>query len=393
MDWPSFVFGAFMSCVLGFGASAALLALIMRRRYILWMALRAFAVGLLALTFPPAGSWLFPDAADFWIARLAATDLSLAVIGPLLATYIEPRFEARALRTFLWSVLPLGAALAALSPLLVGSAALYWLHNAFVLILLSMVVTGLVCALCLGSRTARYQAVAWAPAILTGFVALYFELVLARAMPFYAEAMLAAFLFEFVVTAAGIGDGFMLVRRELDDAVADAREATRASTLDPLTGIANRRGLATRFDDRVLGRPTGIAVIDCDHFKRINDNFGHDVGDDVLLAVAEALKGDYLYIGRLGGEEFVALVYHEDWKVLAEEARGRIRPRVAARAPQIAFPVTASAGLARVYDDDTLESAIKRADRALYAAKDAGRDRSLRLNEPRTVAARLAQGL
>lgn len=380
-----------MSCVLGFGASALALALIMRRQYICWMAARALAVGLLALTFPPAGTWLFASPEGFWIARLAATDLAIAVVGPLLATYIEPTIEARALRRFLWTMLPAGLLLAAATPLLVRSPALYWLHNLIVLGLVAMLVTGLVAALRMGSRSARYQAIAWGPSIVTGFVALYFELVLLRSMPFYAEAMLVAFLFEFVVTAAGIGDGVVLINRQLDAAVANVREATRASAMDPLTGIANRRGLAQRFADTTTGRPHGLAVIDCDHFKRINDNFGHDVGDEVLVAVAEALRGEDVYIGRLGGEEFVALVYREDWQELAEEARERIATGVRLRAPQLAFRVTASAGLARVHDDDTLETAIKRADRALYAAKDAGRDRSLMIEELEGVEARLAR--
>lgn len=370
-----------MSCVLGFGASAVALALIMRRQYIGWIAARAFAVGLMGLTFPPAADWLFPTTEQFWIARLAATDLAIAVVGPLLATYIEPRIDAPRLRRFLWGVLPAGLALTAATPLLAGSPQLHWVHNVVVLGLVIMIVTGLVCALRLGSRSARYQAVAWLPAIATGFVALFFELVLIQPMPFYAEAMLAAFLFEFIVTAAGIGDGFVLINRKLDAAVAHVREATRASTLDPLTGIANRRGLAQRFADQAAGRPYGIAVIDCDHFKRINDNFGHDMGDDVLVAVAEALQGENLYVGRLGGEEFVALVYGEEWQAVAEAARERIVAGVRLRVARLAFPVTASAGLSRVHENDTLESAIKRADRALYAAKDAGRDRSLMIEE------------
>ena len=375
-----------MSCVLGFGASALVLAFIMRRQHILWMGARAAAIGLLALTFPPAGNWLFATSESFWIARLAATDIVIAVTGPLLATYIEPRVIAPGLRRFLWALLPGGLALAVVTPLLVHTPEAYWVHNFGILVLVSMLITGLGVALKLGSRTARYQAVAWAPTILIGFVALFFELVLLRSMPFYAEAMLAAFLIEFVVTASGIGDGFVLIRRELDEAVLHVREATRASTLDPLTGIANRRGLAQRFTE---SRPQGLAVIDCDHFKRINDNFGHDVGDEALVAVADALQGDHLFIGRLGGEEFVALVYHEQWEQLAEEARERIDMGVRIRAPQLGFRVTASAGLAAIHDSDTLESAIKRADRALYAAKDAGRDRSLRLNEPEPGEARL----
>lgn len=380
-----------MSCVLGFGASALALALIMRQQPIAWMAVRALTIGLLAITFPPVGTWLFPTPEQFWIARLATTDLAIAAVGPLLATYIEPKIAAPKLRRFLWLLLPGGVGLAAATPLLVRSPEFYWLHNFIVLVLVAMLVVGLMLALRRGSRTARFQAIAWAPSILTGFVALYFELVLLQPMPFYAEAMLAAFLFEFVITAAGIGDQFVQINQRLDAAVAHVREATRASTLDPLTGIANRRGLAARFADPAIGRPDGIAVIDCDHFKRINDNFGHDVGDEVLVAVAEALQGEHVYIGRLGGEEFVALLYNEDWQALAEQVRERIAAGVLMRAPHLTFAVTASAGLAEVNADDTLETAIKRADRALYAAKDAGRDRSLLIEEHPSGGVRLAQ--
>lgn len=380
-----------MSCVAGFGASAFALAVIMRHQFLVWMCVRALAIGLLALTFPPVGTMLFPASGEFWIARLAATDVVVGVTGPLLATYIEPRIVAPMLRRALWALLPASLVLAFATPLLVTSPSYYWLHNLIVLGLIVTLLTCLVIAIVRGSRTARFQAAAWAPTILIGFIALYFELVLLRSMPFYAESMLAAFLLEFVITASGIGDGFVLIRQELDKAVLSVREATRASTLDPLTGIANRRGLAQRFDNPEAGRPTGIAVIDCDHFKRINDNFGHDVGDDALVAVAEALQGDGLFIGRLGGEEFVVLIYASDWEQRAENARRRVDQGVRLRAPQLGFRVTASAGLSWVNDGDTLESAVKRADRALYAAKDAGRDRSLLLTENAPGEARLAQ--
>jgi diguanylate cyclase (GGDEF)-like protein len=115
-------------------------------------------------------------------------------------------------------------------------------------------------------------------------------------------------------------------------------------------------------------------VIDCDHFKRINDMFGHDVGDEVLIAVAEGLKHDNVFPARQGGEEFVVLLYGDDWQRLAETVRRRITISVLELVPEVPFPVTASAGLTQVGEQDTLDSAVKRGDDALYAAKDAGRD-------------------
>nr|WP_247711024.1 GGDEF domain-containing protein [Qipengyuania vesicularis] len=150
---------------------------------------------------------------------------------------------------------------------------------------------------------------------------------------------------------------------------------------DSLTDIANRRGLEQHFSDPVRRRPTGLALVDCDHFKRINDQFGHDVGDKVLCAVARGLEGDHIFAARLGGEEFVLLLYSKNWQEAAENARRRITQAVRDAVPELPYPITASAGLAALEATDSLASVMKRADRALYAAKEAGRNRSLSLTE------------
>ena len=126
-------------------------------------------------------------------------------------------------------------------------------------------------------------------------------------------------------------------------------------------------------------------MVDCDHFKRINDQFGHDVGDNVLCAIARSLDNEQLFAARLGGEEFVLLLYGENWQEAAELARRGITLAVRDAVPELPYPITASAGLAALEDADTLNTAMKRADRALYAAKEAGRNRSLSLTEYRPV--------
>ncbi|WP_133364761.1 sensor domain-containing diguanylate cyclase [Qipengyuania sediminis] len=393
MDWASFTFGAIMACVTVFGATALALHAIIGRGFLAWMWARALAIGLLALTFPPASAFLFADPLDAWAARLAATDIGIAVCGPLLVTYLEPRIRVRGLSTMLWAVLPAGLAMAVAAPLVARSAQLWLIHDALVGCLLAVIVIGLVCAIRAGSRTARFQAVAWAPGLMVGTFTLSYELIRHQGLLFYVEAMLAALLFEIIVTATGIGDATVIIRRERDLAIGDVRRAIRASAIDPLTGVDNRRGLAERFANPSAERPIGLAVIDCDHFKRINDNFGHGVGDEVLVAVAEALRGEGVFVGRLGGEEFVLLITREDWRQRAEAARRRVSAAVAARVPQLPFRVTASAGLAPVRAQDSLESAIRRADRALYAAKDAGRDRALMLTEGTGPAERRLAGV
>ena len=102
--------------------------------------------------------------------------------------------------------------------------------------------------------------------------------------------------------------------------------------------------------------------------------FGHDTGDEVLIAVAEGLKQENVFPARQGGEEFVVLIYGEDYQRLAETVRRQITLSVLEKVPEVPFPVTASAGLTEIRLNDTLDSAVKRGDEALYAAKDAGRD-------------------
>ena len=387
MDWASVILGAFIGVAGVFGLTSLALYPLMRRSFLLWNFGRTLGFGVIAVTAIPAAStsWLYQNFGDIGVA------LSAACAGPFLASYLERGLGLARLRRRLRQVALLGVAAAVATPLAMVFPAMTAVHDLLLLLAIAAIVAGLAAAIRRGSRAARYQAAAWAPLIGVGVAELSYELATGQEYWLWPLAVLVAVVADFVITALGLIDGFMIIKRERDEAIADVREATRASTLDPLTGIANRRGLAQRFADSASGRPFGLAVIDCDHFKRINDNFGHAVGDEALVAVAEALQGEGLFIGRLGGEEFVALVYGENWQELAEQARERIDLGVRLRAPRLGFRVTASAGLAAVHANDTLDSAIKRADRALYAAKDAGRDRSLLAADLDPGEARLAQ--
>ena len=391
MDWASVILGAFIGVAGVFGMTSLALYPVMRRSFLLWNFGRTLGFSLIAVTALPVAasgpfvSWVYGNFGDVGVA------LSAACSGPFLASYLERNLGLGRVRRRLRRVAPLGVAAIAATLLSTALSVFAAVHDILLLLAIVAVMAGLAIAARRGSRAARYQAFAWGPLIAVGIAELTYELITGGEYWLWPLAVLLAVVVDFIVTSVGLIGGFMAIKRERDLAIADVREATRVSTLDPLTGIANRRGLAQRFADPVIGRPRGIAVIDCDHFKRINDNFGHDIGDDVLVAVADALQGENLFIGRLGGEEFVALVYHEDWRAKAEEARRRIEIGVRLHTSQIAFPVTASAGLAEIHPADTLKSAIKRADQALYAAKDAGRDRSLLLAEAETKSARLMQ--
>jgi diguanylate cyclase (GGDEF)-like protein/hemerythrin-like metal-binding protein/PAS domain S-box-containing protein len=151
---------------------------------------------------------------------------------------------------------------------------------------------------------------------------------------------------------------------------------------DPLTGVGNRRLLTKRLAEettraRRYQRPLCAVFFDLDHFKRINDVFGHAAGDVVLAGVAESLKAclrDCDLLGRFGGEEFVVLLPEtgiDDAMQVAERMRSAVADM---QMPQIPVTITVSAGVAEWTTDETGEGLLQRADRALYQAKEAGRN-------------------
>jgi len=162
-------------------------------------------------------------------------------------------------------------------------------------------------------------------------------------------------------------------------AVAEARAAT-----DALTGLANKRACDDTLKRMVAhaGRavsPLSAIVLDLDHFKQVNDRYGHGAGDDVLAAtggVLEAVLRASDFAGRYGGEEFLVLLPDTDGQgalALAEKLRCAI---AAIDAVGVDHEVTASFGVA-CYPTDALDGdgLVRMADRALYAAKRAGRNR------------------
>jgi len=160
-------------------------------------------------------------------------------------------------------------------------------------------------------------------------------------------------------------------------------EVERLMLIDPLTGVANRRLLIARIDEEVARahryqRPLTLVFFDADHFKRINDSFGHVVGDKVLVLVAEMLRAGVRecdLLGRYGGEEFVVLLIETGLEAalkLAERMRTAIGGHELAEVPG---GITVSAGLAELRQGESAETLLMRSDRALYQAKESGRNR------------------
>ena len=159
------------------------------------------------------------------------------------------------------------------------------------------------------------------------------------------------------------------------------RELVRLASVDPLTDLHNRRvffELAEEARVRCAQDSALTAImLDVDHFKRINDLYGHDVGDQAIAAIAKAARIDGAITGRLGGEEFAILL---EGQTLAEGARlaEQLRARIAALRLDTAngpLTLTCSLGVSERKADDSIDDLLKRADVALYAAKTSGRNR------------------
>ena len=171
-----------------------------------------------------------------------------------------------------------------------------------------------------------------------------------------------------------------------NDALASANEQLQVrSRMDPLTELLNRRGFIEEVEverRRVErgGRTCGLLLLDVDFFKRFNDDHGHACGDQVLCEVARVLQKqtrEVDRVGRWGGEEFLVLLPETDADGLARVAK-KLRAAIAARVIECEgrpLGITATIGAALLRDGETFEACLERADQALYAGKNNGRDR------------------
>ena len=172
--------------------------------------------------------------------------------------------------------------------------------------------------------------------------------------------------------------------KQLDKQTRQIESYLTEARTDALTGLSNRRALDQRLEEMLAayrkgGKAFVLALIDIDHFKQVNDRYGHPAGDEVLrqmaAALTEQLEGSYL-IARFGGEEFAVLLPPP--LKLAGQRLDKLRKTIAARPIDVGtrkLEITISAGLSEVRDDVVTGPLIRRADEALYAAKGIGRNR------------------
>jgi diguanylate cyclase (GGDEF)-like protein len=180
-------------------------------------------------------------------------------------------------------------------------------------------------------------------------------------------------------------NGRMLTFCDVTDLVRNAEQLERLATIDSMTGLYNRRHFLDQADAEWSRfqrhqRPLSMLMIDIDHFKQVNDRYGHAVGDETLIAVAQACAGGKRQsdiVGRLGGEEFAILLPETELAqaaIVADRLRAAIAGQVMT-AHKVQFKVTASIGIAAAsVSMSGIDALMRAADQALYQAKAKGRN-------------------
>lgn len=200
---------------------------------------------------------------------------------------------------------------------------------------------------------------------------------------FWAEGLVAPLLLEDSVA------GYSVIVRDATERRKSLEALEKAAHTDPLTGLYNRRAFFSRAQQCLRERssePASVLIVDIDHFKQINDAFGHDVGDQAIQMVARRLEeamrpGDL--VCRFGGEEFVALLVGlavDSVRAIAEQIRSAVQTTDLPVTDGRLVKVTISGGIAsipagRPLPSGILDATIKSADKRLYEAKQQGRNR------------------
>jgi diguanylate cyclase len=190
--------------------------------------------------------------------------------------------------------------------------------------------------------------------------------------------------------AIALEERFIETSDELGQLRETLQTAERLSKTDALTGLANRHSLEGQFQSTIIlametGQSLSVLMLDIDHFKRFNDTYGHQTGDQALRLVAKILREsvrDVDLAARYGGEELIALLRGaniETCKAVAERIRCRIAAaRLTRRSTgEEISSITVSIGVAQHRPGESSEALIERSDRALYVAKRLGRNRTV----------------
>ncbi|MBZ6379964.1 hypothetical protein B5C34_14145 [Pacificimonas flava] len=321
--------------------------------------------------------------------RFVGTWVSLggAIFFNLL--FLTQFLERRVLAAWQRLALPVTGAIILTGSVVCGFYALHLPEGAFevyhLLYLPALVV--LVCA-CVtayrnGSQLLWIYLISWLPALIVILLRILRAFGLLPQTDLLDLSIFAALAFEVLIISVALGYRALILRRERDEALERQKELSRVADIDPLTGLFNRRGLIRQLAEWPRGAPIALILFDLDHFKTVNDRFGHLAGDAVLSRLGDVLRRrsrDTLLV-RAGGEEFGIVLRPEDSDERPVDHAMRILDEI--RATRFAIPdgglvsLTASFGVAegRADPESFWTGIYRRADEALFLAKAHGRDR------------------
>ena len=166
---------------------------------------------------------------------------------------------------------------------------------------------------------------------------------------------------------------------------AQLNETREQAAVDALTGLLNRRGCQSKLDTFDMEQIHSTIIIDIDHFKEVNDNFGHAVGDKVIQLIANVIKKSISpndVAARLGGEEFVIVMHNKSSELakgIAEKIRLSVEKlKLIQKQTNTHLPsISVSLGVAELSERESWDSVFDRADKAMYQAKQQGRNRCI----------------
>lgn len=376
------LFGLFIGMMLLAGLYSAIIFGGLRNKFAIWH----LVLALLFVTYTmSSGSMIFLLWPDITLAQrtdLSYVSLSLAgaSVMPFFFSFVSRRHVLPRWRWLMVVGLAMLVGNAFLMPL-VGPHIPFLIQPLYHLLFvppLTIFVGAVASAWMQGSKPVRWIAAAWA--LPTAFA---LERAL-RGMNLYPPKYEWDHGFYYTLAYMAITMAFAVswrvrdLRRDRDRAVAVGSELNRQALSDGLTGLPNRRS----FEQRHWRDGDFLAIVDVDLFKAVNDDFGHQAGDDVLRTIghcllADTAQGRLIGAWRLGGEEFAVLVAAADVAgaaIALNAIRSRMSDEIGRSVEEVTRPVTLSMGLAKI-GRGRIDAAYREADRALYRAKSSGRDR------------------
>ncbi|QTD57145.1 sensor domain-containing diguanylate cyclase [Parasphingorhabdus cellanae] len=358
----------------------------LRHSFMLWHSV--MIIGTVVYTFSSSGLifLVFPETSlttkfllNYWTLAIA-----IAASGFFLDRFVEQGKIAKWLRSILLmaAVLPVFTTAFIFQSIDGYDANIRnYYHASFVPYLIIVLYT-MVHALRRGSRAIWFQIAAWTPIIVLSFDRI------ARGMDLYIGiheldyGLYFALVLETIVLAFGVANRIMQLRRKHENTLRKQVELTLLAETDGLTAIGNRRAFEKAYQANLHQRRYNhLAILDIDFFKRVNDLYGHEVGDDVLRIVGKELAATRHFVARIGGEEFALLLKIDGRENRKENPASELTKicetlikAVHNQVPVIKQPVTFSVGVAAISKRTGLRTVMSVADKRLYNAKNNGRN-------------------